>query len=72
MMLLDINHAGSCELVDVGHSRGQPMGSGVFSVSPYWRVEVSGDPEVPSCIGKERGDLGGFAHLVVRREFGHG
>ena len=48
------------------------MGSEIISISPYWRVEVGCDPGVPSCIGKEWGDLGGFVHLVVRRKLGQG
>ena len=46
------------------------MSSGIISGSLCWRIEVGGDPGVPPGIGKERGDLGKFAHLVVRRELG--
>ena len=70
--LLSIEHAGSCKLVDLGHSRGQAKSSGVLSVSPRWRVELGGDAGVPACIGEGRGDLGGFAHLVICHEFCQG
>ena len=70
MILLGVNHGGSCELPDLGQSRGQPIGSEVVSVSTCWRVEVGGDPGVLPCIGEEREDLGGFTHLVICCEFG--